>query len=151
MYLGLKKGPLYPIIWYQARSPVPLPEFQMTLRLRLLMSSGSKKKEPRYTSLSEDRASHLQCGLSCHPLLHTDIRDCWFSPINWRCLLSVLCPVRRPVTTLDCVLLKDKSLVFVAGLETGTDSLSYLSIIKTSPPCQMLAIHPALFFFLYPA
>jgi hypothetical protein len=38
------------------------------------------------------------------------------SPINWRCLLRVLCPVRRPVTTLDCVLLKDKSLVFALGL-----------------------------------
>jgi hypothetical protein len=28
----------------------------------------------------------------------------------------VLCPVRRPVTTLDCVLLKDSKLVFVVGL-----------------------------------
>jgi len=29
------------------------------------------------------------------------------SPITYRCLLKVLCPVRRPITTLDCVLLKD--------------------------------------------
>jgi hypothetical protein len=28
----------------------------------------------------------------------------------------VLCPVRRPVTTLVCILLKDNSLVFAAGL-----------------------------------
>ena len=30
------------------------------------------------------------------------------SLIWWRCLLRVLCPVRRPITTLDCVLLKVK-------------------------------------------
>jgi len=30
-------------------------------------------------------------------------------PIRWRWLLRVLCPV-RPVTTLDCVLLKDRNL-----------------------------------------
>ena len=32
------------------------------------------------------------------------------SPIRWRCLLRVLCPVRRPVSALDCVLLKDRNL-----------------------------------------
>ena len=29
---------------------------------------------------------------------------------HWRCLLRVLCPVRSPVTALDCVLLKDRNL-----------------------------------------
>jgi hypothetical protein len=38
------------------------------------------------------------------------------NPITWRCLLSVLCPVRRPVTTQDCAVLKYKNLVFVVGL-----------------------------------
>jgi hypothetical protein len=38
------------------------------------------------------------------------------NPIRWRCLLRVLCPVRTPITTLDCVLLKDNNLVFVIGL-----------------------------------
>ena len=40
-------------------------------------------------------------------LLHSGLSD---SPIRWRCLLRVLCPVRRPVTALDCVLLKDRNL-----------------------------------------
>jgi hypothetical protein len=35
-------------------------KFQMAPRLILLISSGSKKKEPRYTCLSEAKASHLQ-------------------------------------------------------------------------------------------
>ena len=41
-------------------SPVPLPKFQMASRLKLLISSGSKEKEPRYTWLSEAKASHPQ-------------------------------------------------------------------------------------------
>jgi hypothetical protein len=35
------------------------------------------------------------------------------APLSWRSLLRVLCPVRRPVITLDCILLKDKSLALV--------------------------------------
>jgi len=40
-------------------------------------------------------------------LLHSGLSD---SPIRWRCLLRVLCPVRRPITALDCVLFKDINL-----------------------------------------
>jgi hypothetical protein len=53
--------------------------------------------------------THKERRPSFYPLLHTSfIRDWLFSPIKWRCLLRALCPVSRPVTTLDCVLLKDK-------------------------------------------
>jgi hypothetical protein len=40
----------------------------------------------------------------------------------WRCLLRVLCPVRRPITTQDCALLKDISVVLAAiwGPEINT-------------------------------
>jgi hypothetical protein len=41
--------------------------------------------------------SHLHSGLST-------------SPSRWRCLLRVLCPVRRLITTLDWVLLKNINL-----------------------------------------
>ena len=59
MHLGLKNGTFVPhnLIPGQ-RSPVPLLKFQMTPILRLLMSSGSKKNEPRYASLSEAKDSH---------------------------------------------------------------------------------------------
>jgi hypothetical protein len=43
-------------------------------------------------------------------LLHTSYTMDFTSPIKWRCLLRVLSPVRRPVTALDCVLLKDRNL-----------------------------------------
>ena len=36
----------------------------------------------------------------------------------------MLCPVRRPVTTLDCVLLKDRNLVFAVGLGAQNQILS---------------------------
>jgi hypothetical protein len=42
--------------------------------------------------------------------------------IMQKCLLRVLCPVRRPVTTLDCVLLKDNSLDLAAELGTEINS-----------------------------
>ena len=68
------------------------------------------------------------------------------SPHRWRCLLRLLRLVRRPITTPDCVLLKDRSLVFAvrtrprnkfSSLSLGTD--------KTPPFCHMLVMHPAFY------
>jgi len=92
--------------------PVALLKFQMAPRLILLMYSGSKKKEPRYACLSEAKASHWQrmwaeVSSSAPHLLHSGLTD---NRIRWRCLLRILCPVKRPVTALDCVLLKDINL-----------------------------------------
>jgi len=102
-------GPLCPISIYG--SPVTLLKFQIAPRLILLMSSGSKKKEPRYACLSEAEASHSQLwaevSSSTPHLLHIGLSD---NPVRWICLLRVLCPVRRPVTALHCVLLKDRNI-----------------------------------------
>jgi hypothetical protein len=80
-----------------------------------LIFPGSKKEEPRYACLSEARASHLQriwaeVSSSAPHFLHKGLS---VSPIKWSCLRRVLCPVSRPVTALDCILLKDKSLILV--------------------------------------
>ena len=98
----------------------------------ILISSGSKKKEPRYVHLSEARASHshrmwtevsssvphlLQVGLLC-------------SPIIYKCLLKVLCPVSRPITTLDCVLLKDNSQAPAARLGPKINSWACLCVLQ---------------------
>jgi len=82
----------------------------MAPRLILVMSFSSK--EPRYTCLREAQASHPQrmwaeVSSSAPHLPHNGLS---YSPVRWRCLLRVLCPVRRPVTALDCVLLKDRKL-----------------------------------------
>jgi hypothetical protein len=86
--------------------------------LRLQISCGSKKNEPRYACLSEAKASHshsmwTEKSSSVPYLLHTGLL---VIPIKWRRHLSLLCPARRPVATLDGFLLKDNNLVFVAGL-----------------------------------
>jgi hypothetical protein len=66
------------------------------------------------------------------PLLHTSyIRDCRSALLNYRCLLKVLCPVRRPITTLDCVLLQDSSLVLAVGLEPGINFRICLCVLIT--------------------
>ena len=133
IHLGLKNGPFVPhnLIAVQ-ESPVPLLKFQMAPRLRFLMSSESKKKEPRYTYLSAAKASHSQTmgGARFHPLLHTTyIRDYWLAPFKWRCLLGVLRPATRLITTPDCVLLKNKSLAFVARLGPKINSWACLCIV----------------------
>jgi len=81
------------------------------------MSSGSKKEQPRYACLSEAKALQLhwmwaEVSSSAPHLLHNGLSD---SPIRWRRLLRVLCPVRRPVVTLDCALLKDRNLALAPG------------------------------------
>jgi len=75
----------------------------------ILMSSGSKKKEPRYLGLSEAKASHSPkiCAEVSSSVPHFLQVELLLSPITCRCLLMVLCPVSRPITALDCVLLKD--------------------------------------------
>ena len=116
MHLGLKSAPHNLSLGW--RIPVPLPQFQMAPILRFIISSGSKKKEPRCAWLSETKASHahrMWAAVSSsvpHFLQMGFLRI----PITYRCLLRVLYPVRRPVTTLDCVLLKDSNRAFVAVL-----------------------------------
>jgi len=109
----------------------------MAPRLILLKSSGSKKKHPRYTwytCLREAKASHSQ-GMSAEfsssapHLLHSGLSD---SPIRWRCLLRVLCPVKRPVTALDCVLLKDRNLDL--ALRQGPEISSRACVWVSSRP-----------------
>ena len=61
--------------------------------------------------LSKAKTSHSQrmwakVSYSAPHPLHNGLSD---SPIQWRCLLRVLFPVRSPVTALDFVLLKDRN------------------------------------------
>jgi hypothetical protein len=84
--------------------------------LRFVTSSGSKKKEPRYVCLSVAKASHsrgmwTEVSSSVPHFLQVGLL---LSSIIYRCLLRVLCPVSRPITTLNCVLFKDSNQAFVA-------------------------------------
>ena len=59
MHLGPVNGPFVPHVKSE-ESPVALLKFHIAPKLMLLMSSGSKKKEPRYACLSEAKASQSQ-------------------------------------------------------------------------------------------
>jgi len=88
----------------------------MTPILSLLIFSGSKKKEARCVYVSEAKASHshkmwTEVSSSVPHFLHVGLL---LSPIIHKCLLKVLCLVRRPITTLDCVILKDNNQALVA-------------------------------------
>jgi hypothetical protein len=102
----------------------------MAPRTILLMSSGSKK-EPRYTCLSKAKVSHSQrlwteVSSSAPHLLDNGLSG---SPVRWRCLLMVLCPVRRPITTLDCVLLKDRNLALALRQGPEINSRACLRVL----------------------
>jgi hypothetical protein len=119
--------------------------------LSFLISSWSKKKEPRCVCLSEAKASRshkmrnevsssvphfLQVGLLIIPII---------------CLLKVLCPVSRPITTLDFVLLKDNNQALVAMLGPESSSQACLCVLqgpRHNTRCRFSIQH---FIFLYSA
>jgi hypothetical protein len=94
--------------------PVLLKKFQLALRLRYLTSSGSKKRDPRYVRVLPRLHTPTAHGL--FPVPHFLHKGLSTSPIMCRCLLRVLYALRRPITTLDCALLKDISAVLAAVL-----------------------------------
>jgi hypothetical protein len=106
------------------------------------MSSGSKKKEAKYARLHETKASHSQrmwaeVSSSAPHLLHSGRSD---SPIKWRCLLRVLCPVRRPITALDCILLKDRSLALAPRQGPEISSWACLWVSPRPRPVHRLLL-----------
>jgi hypothetical protein len=64
-------------------------------------------------------------------LLHNALSD---SPIKLRCLLRVLCSARRPVTALNCVLLKDRNIALAP--RQGPEISSQACLWVLSRPCR---------------
>jgi len=100
--------------------------------LSFLISSWSKKKKPRYVCLSEAKASHshkMWTDVSSS-VLHFLQMGLLLSPIIYKCLPKVLCPVSRPITTLDCVLLKDNYRALVARSGPEINSQACLCVLQ---------------------
>ena len=98
--------------------------------LSYLISSGSKMKEPRCACMSEAKASHshktwTEVSSSVPHFLQVRLL---LSPITYKCLLKVLCPVSRPKTTLDYVLLNDNNRALVASLGPEINSPACLHV-----------------------
>ena len=125
-------------------SPVPLLKLQMTPRLQLLISFGSKKKEPRLYVWVKPRLGTrtkmwAEVSSSASNLLHKGLL---VSPIRWRCLLR-LCPVGRPMTNpgLCCVKVQKPGLRCQTGAWNQCLRM-FLITTKTAPHYQILVIHP---------
>ena len=71
------------------------------------------------------------------------------SPIIYKCLLKVLCPVSRPMTFLDCVLLKDNNRALVVRSGPENSSVACLCTAGTTPQYQVLVFHPAFYLSSY--
>jgi len=88
--------------------------------------------EPRYACLSEANASHshkmwTEVSSSVPHFLHM---GSLLSPIIFKYLLKVLCPVSRPKTTLVCVLLKDNNRAPITGSGPGINSQACLCVLQ---------------------
>jgi hypothetical protein len=68
-------------------------------------------------------------------LLHNGLL---ISPFMWRCILRILHVVRSSITTLECVLLKNNNLVFVAGLGTKICFWTCLWMLLRLRHCHMI-------------
>ena len=100
--------------------------------LSFLISSGAKKKEPRCVCMSEARGSHshkmwTEVFSSLPHFLQVGLL---FNPITYKCLLKVLCPVRTPITTLHCILLKDNNRALVVRLGPEINSRACLCVLQ---------------------
>ena len=71
------------------------------------------------------------------------------SPIKWGCLLRVLCPVRRPITAADCVLLKEKNLAFLIALGPEISFRSCLWVLLRSRHIIKWQLSTQLYIFLF--
>ena len=120
--------------------------------LCVLIFSGSKKKEPRYVCLSEAKASHshkmwTEVSSSIPHFLQVGLLH---SPIICKCLLKVLCPVTRPITTLDCVPLKDNNRAPVARSGPEINCRACLCVLqgpRHNTRCSFPSSASSFFFF----
>ena len=131
MHIGLKTGLLCPMFCTKLWEPCSfskVPDGTHTYYPDVLQV----QKEGTQICMSEVKASHshkmwtevfssvphfLQMGLLLRPVIY-------------RCLLKVLCPVSRPITTLDCVLLKNSNRAPIARSGPEINSQACLCVLQ---------------------
>ena len=86
----------------------------------------------RRACLSEAKASHAPKMWTevSSSVPHFVLMGLLLNPITYKCLLKLLRAVRRPITTLHCVLIKDSNRVFVARLGAEINSRAYLCVLQ---------------------
>jgi len=94
--------------------------------------------------------THTKCGTEVSSSVPHFLQvGSLLSHIVYRCLLKVLCPVTRPITTLDCVLLKDNDGVFLSRSGPEISSEACLCTTRITLQYQMLVCYPAFYLSSY--
>jgi hypothetical protein len=106
----------------------------MAPRFRILISSASKKSEPRYVCVWVKPKLHThrtlaEVSFSAPHLLHKGLL---VSPMKWRCLLSVLYSVRRPINN-PSLCPTGKNLVFVLAVRPEMHGAICATVVFKSP------------------
>jgi hypothetical protein len=129
LHLSLKIGPLCPIFYTKLQEPcsfsrVPDGPYTWFPDILRVQKEGTQKCMSEWRqgltltqNVSSSAPHFLQVGLS-------------LSPIIYKCLLKVLCPVRGPITTLGCVLLKDNNWTLVATSGSEINSRACLYVLQ---------------------
>ena len=139
MHLGLNWQALcapYSVLDY--RSSDPLTNFQIAPMPSTLISSGSKKKEPRYACLSEANASrsHRMWTEVSSSVPHFLQMGSLHNPMMCKCLLKVLCPVSMPAWSItmprNCILCQCIVCILRA----------LLFLLQISPICSFMVLSP---------
>ena len=136
MHLGLKIGPLCPLFRTRLQEPCSFDKVPDGPTPSTLISSGSRKKEPRCICRSEAKASHSHktCTEDSSSAPHFLQVGLSLDPITCRCRRRVLRLVSRPITALDCVLLKDNNWAPVARSGPEFNSRACLCVLQG--PCH---------------
>jgi hypothetical protein len=118
--------------------------------LSFLISSTSKKKEHIYVCLREAKASHLhkiwtKVNSSVPHFLQMELL---LSPIIYKCILKVLCPVSRPITILERVLLNYNNRALVARFGPEINYWACLCVLQGPRPNTRCCFSIQLFIIL---
>jgi hypothetical protein len=131
LHLGLKTGPLCPMFYNKLMEPCffsKVPNGLCTLFPNILWV----QKEGTQMCMSEwSQGLTLTQNVDWGFLLRTTFptNGVILNPITYKCLLKVLCPARRPITTLDCVVLKDNNRALVARSGPEINSWACLCVL----------------------
>ena len=133
---------------------VPVAPQTYTLNVLCLQEEGAQIRMSEW-SLSFTLTKNVARGFILCSTSHSGLSD---SPIRWRYLLRVLCPGRRPVAALDCVLLKDTNLalqpdrVLKLTLDSGfgchQDLLLLIQCCQFCVLTLLVLINKVLFFYI---
>jgi len=148
MHLGLRTGPLCPMFCTKLEELCSFSKVPDGL----WCPQGPKRRNPdgfvSVKTIPHTRKTWTEVSSSVPHFLKIGLL---LSPIIYKCLLKVLCPVRMPITTLDCVVLEDNNRTLVARSGPEINSPACLCVLqgpRHNTKCWFSIQHFILFYIL---